>query len=158
MIGIEVLDLREIEVTSLILLMTSMYLILGWLVIWRGAVKWTPWRRGAIVISVLACLLLASMLGGVVQLVMDEESVTMFVIGAAWALLWLASTAIIWRETKAERIARLKMLGINVVVCPNCSYNLTGMTSTTCPECGSKYTLDQLYATLAKTDEQIDQV
>ena len=76
----------------------------------------------------------------------------------AWALIWLATTAIIWRETKAERIARLKMLGINVVVCPNCGYNLTGMTTTTCPECGSKYTLDQLYATLAKTDEQMDQV
>jgi predicted amidophosphoribosyltransferase len=76
----------------------------------------------------------------------------------SWALLWLATTAIIWRETKDERIARLKMLGINAVACPNCGYNLTGMTTTTCPECGSQYTLDQLYATLARTDEQIDQV
>ncbi|MDB5303490.1 MAG: hypothetical protein JWM97_1039, partial [Phycisphaerales bacterium] len=32
------------------------------------------------------------------------------------------------------------------VVCPTCGYNLTGLTATRCPECGSQFTLDELMA------------
>lgn len=151
---------NELNMTAS-LVTTAFYLVFGWIILWRGAVRWEPWRRAATVVSVLACILPALIPGLAVGWAMGRN---FFIEGAtfttiiAWALLWLASTALIWRETKTERIARLKMLGINAVVCPNCGYNLTGMTSTTCPECGSQYTLDQLYATLTKTDEQMEQV
>ncbi len=157
MLSFEVLNLRDPEAATLMLLTSATYLIMGWLGIWRGAVKWTPWRGTAVVVSVGVSLLVAALPGALVQVIMDSTA-AMFVTACAWALLWLASTAVIWRETKTERIERLKMLGINAVICPNCGYNLTGMTTTTCPECGSQYTLDQLYAQLAQVDTQVDQL
>jgi hypothetical protein len=159
MISFEVMNLRSVDGIFFVLLSSAAYMVLGWLGIWRGAVKWTPWRRSAIAVSLLGCLLAGALLGLLINSIMSHsEEVAMLFGGGTWALLWLASTALIWRETKAERIERLKLLGINAVACPNCGYNLTGMTTTTCPECGSKYTLDTLYANLRKTDEQVEQV
>ncbi len=30
-------------------------------------------------------------------------------------------------------------------ICPECGYNLSGLTHCRCPECGTEYTLDQLW-------------
>jgi rubrerythrin len=32
------------------------------------------------------------------------------------------------------------------VSCPSCGYNLTGLNEARCPECGAKFTLDELFA------------
>jgi hypothetical protein len=61
-------------------------------------------------------------------------------------LLWVVATIFIWRETPAERAARVDRSGAGGVVCPTCGYNLTGLKGTRCPECGSEFTLDQLLA------------
>jgi hypothetical protein len=37
-------------------------------------------------------------------------------------------------------------VGRDAVVCPNCGYNLTGLSGTRCPECGKQYTINELLA------------
>ena len=59
----------------------------------------------------------------------------------------LLATVLIWRETPHERVERLSQLGTAGVCCPICGYNLTGLSTAQCPECGAKFTLDQLMAT-----------
>ena len=76
--------------------------------------------------------------------------------GMAWAATWLASTALIWRETAAERRQRLARLGVEAIACPTCGYNLTGLREARCPECGSQFTLDQLYAAVKGEKADLD--
>jgi hypothetical protein len=54
------------------------------------------------------------------------------------------STVLIWRETAAERLARLTAHGMPVIACPLCGYNLAGLTEARCPECGAAFTLEQV--------------
>lgn len=61
-------------------------------------------------------------------------------------LLWLVATVVIWRETTTERAQRLRGAARGGVACPTCGYNLTGLTTTRCPECGTQFTLDELLA------------
>ena len=61
-------------------------------------------------------------------------------------LFWLFCTVLVWRETTAERIERLRARSPEAMVCPACGYNLTGLRQTTCPECGARYTIDELAA------------
>jgi uncharacterized paraquat-inducible protein A len=62
-------------------------------------------------------------------------------------LFWVVSTVFIWRESAAERAARLdRSAAAGGIVCPTCGYNLTGLKGSRCPECGVEFTLDQLLA------------
>jgi uncharacterized paraquat-inducible protein A len=61
-------------------------------------------------------------------------------------ILWLVASVFIWRETPAERAARLQNTNNDAVVCPTCGYNLTGLIECRCPVCGTQFTLDQLLA------------
>ena len=81
-----------------------------------------------------------------VRSVSRVDEVAIILGGMIWALTWIAATALIWREIKAERLARLRQIG--AIACPTCGYNLTGLREAKCPECGSQFTLDQLYASL----------
>ena len=47
-------------------------------------------------------------------------------------------------------VATKHQLGIDAIACPTCGYNLTGLREARCPECGSQFTLDQLYAAATK--------
>ena len=69
-----------------------------------------------------------------------------FLGGIVAVVLWLTATVFIWRETPAERRQRLRARSPDVIVCPACGYNLTGLRQTTCPECGAGYTIDELAA------------
>ncbi len=60
-----------------------------------------------------------------------------------------------WRETRAERANRLRLMGVNAIACPSCGYNLTGLSEARCPEYGSRFTLDQLVASLARRDTEM---
>src|SRR2546423_2402113 len=72
--------------------------------------------------------------------------------GGIVPIVWVLATVLIWRETPAERIARMSILG-GKVECPLCGYDLSGLREARCPECGSIFTLDQLVASQPKREE-----
>lgn len=65
-------------------------------------------------------------------------------------LLWMIASIFLWRETAAERGKRVSGAH-NAITCPTCGYNLTGLNEARCPECGSKFTLDELLASQASS-------
>ena len=122
-------------------------LVAGWILVWRPEVQWTPVRRFLTAIS----WIIASIPPGMVVVVMLIVETGLSELSAVfavmiWAPFWIGLTALFWRETKTERGRRLKMQGINGLVCPTCGDNLMGLRESKCPECGSRFTLDQLYA------------
>ena len=74
-----------------------------------------------------------------------------FLLGAGLAIsAWLAVCVLIWRETAAERAERVRQAAGDALFCPKCGYNMTGLYEARCPECGSRFTVDQLYASQKK--------
>jgi hypothetical protein len=128
-----------------------------WVLLWRGAVRWT---RGRIVNTIAAGA--ASIVVGVgigigaswVVRVAPQE-LCMLLAGGTVPILWVLATVLIWRETPAERVARLARLGRDAVVCPICGYNLAGLREARCPECGTQFTLDKLLATQPELDHSL---
>ncbi|MDB5294009.1 MAG: hypothetical protein JWL69_5250 [Phycisphaerales bacterium] len=115
-----------------------------WTLLWRKSVRLTAERVGrSVAAGVVACFVataIALPLGRV------EEGFGYFIASAIAPMLWVIATIFISYETAAERTERLRTLSRDDVVCPNCEYNLTGLTSTRCPECGTQFTLDELMA------------
>jgi hypothetical protein len=117
-----------------------------WVVVWRKTVKWTPRRTARTLYAALAAAgvgLMAGIMTGSLQ-----EEFGFFIGSITPPLLWVVATVLVWRETDAERSARLRAVGRDGpgIPCPTCSYDLTGLKSTRCPECGSEFTLDELLA------------
>ena len=55
---------------------------------------------------------------------------------------------------EADRAGAFRQAAGDVLFCPKCGYNMTGLYEARCPECGSRYTLDQLAA--AQKQEQLE--
>ena len=116
-----------------------------WIMIWRGQVDWVPRRRSMTACAFLWSAAIGVLIGICFLAAYRRAYEPAIVFGATfWAFSWLASTAIVWRETAAERIARLGLNSNEVVVCLKCGYNLTGLREARCPECGAQYTLNEL--------------
>ena len=133
------------------------FLVVAWLLIWRSEVRWTPRRINLTVMSLFAALVPAAVMGSILEASIPLSDGEAGVIFAAmiWALTWIPMTVFCWRETKAERADRLRMMGINAIACPTCGYNLTGLREASCPECGSRFTLDQIVASLSDRDKEV---
>lgn len=123
---------------------TWAFVAVAWWWLWRKPVMWTPQRRSRTWVAALASAGAGVVLGIVTGSV--ETEVGWFVGTAAPPLLWLGATALLWQETDAERVRRTGHVGHGPVLCPECRYDLTGLTAARCPECGTQYTLDELYA------------
>ena len=118
-----------------------------WIALWRKSVQWDARRRGRTAIAAFVAAAAATVLGAAAGVVTDEGGFGVFMGSAAAPLLWQVGTILIWRETDAERAARLAERGMaGGLVCPTCGYNLNGLKGTRCPECGSEFTLDALIA------------
>jgi len=126
-------------------LVTWSAMALYWTLLWRQSVRWTGTRIGQTLLSALGAAVAATLAGAFVETAIGNE-VGIFLGSAAAPLLWLAATVLIWRESDAERVARLKRMGTDTIVCPACGYNLTGLKEARCPECGAQYTLNELLA------------
>jgi DNA-directed RNA polymerase subunit RPC12/RpoP len=119
--------------------------VIYWTALWRKSIPWTPRRRrapkvaGGIGIVIGAIGYFSFDLFGI-------DEVNLVLLGILIPSLWLIATIIYWRETLAERAARLGRTGRANISCPTCGYNLTGLSEARCPECGSKFTLDELVA------------
>jgi hypothetical protein len=137
-------------------LVTMAALATAWTLVWRGQVHWPRWRVWATVALAIGALVPAAMVGAATALAVRRgEELAILMAGMAWITAWLIGSALVWRERPAERAARLQAHGVRTISCPACSYNLTGLKSTTCPECGATYTVDQLVAEILEQQQPV---
>jgi hypothetical protein len=145
---------RSIEYTTWEEQMRIAYIVSGvltwtfvaawWYLLWHKSVRWTGWRVGLTLLLVLACVTFGVFVGFVIN--SFQGTFGDFVGSVAAPLAWLVGSVVAWRESASERAARATAANRDAVVCPTCGYNLTGLTEPRCPECGARYTLDQLMA------------
>ena len=142
-------------VDRLLWMWTALYLFIGvyWILLWRDMV---PWNRRRVALTALATAL--SLSGGLAVAVLCMSIVRglpfqigILVGGGTVPITWVLSTVLLWRETAAERLARLTAVGMPALTCPLCGYNLAGLTQARCPECGASYTLEQLVLAQPRT-------
>jgi peptidoglycan/LPS O-acetylase OafA/YrhL len=136
------------SVGRLLALWLILYLFVGvyWVVLWRDMVSW---NRRRFTLTALATVL--SLLGGCAAAlgcrVINRQvppPIAVLLGGGTVPITWVLSTVLVWRETPAERLARLTAHGMPVIACPLCGYNLAGLTEARCPECGASFTLEQV--------------
>jgi hypothetical protein len=116
-----------------------------WVLLWRKSIVWTGERRGWTYGALLGALVAATAIGLAMGAIVGS-GFGWFMASITAPILWLVATVLIWRESSAERAARLANSGRDAVVCPTCGYNLTGLREARCPECGTQFTIDQLLA------------
>jgi DNA-directed RNA polymerase subunit RPC12/RpoP len=129
--------------------MTWPAVIVYWCLIWKSAFPFTRRRIGGAILSAAIALGIGIVVGFTFWGVTKERGTGSFAafLGAVLTiLLWLIGTILAWKETAAERAARIRGSGKSAIACPNCGYNMTGLREPRCPECGSRYTLDELVA------------
>ena len=125
------------------------FVVLYWLGLWHKSVRWTSARVTTTFFSGLGCLIVGTIIGVLVAVTprpVANEDLAIFLAGLTTIVLWLAVSVLVWRETAAERAERIQASGGDVLFCPKCGYNMTGLYEARCPECGSRFTLDQLLA------------
>lgn len=133
----------------------ALFLSSCWLLIWRRQVAWTPKRRLLTLLAAFWSFIPTLVVAVLVLMVRSwEDELAAILGGLTWAVSWLASTVFIWRETAFERARRLGQISESAIACPRCGYNMTGLNHARCPECGTQYTLNELFATLR--DPSID--
>jgi hypothetical protein len=123
---------------------TWAFLAAFWYWLWRAAVLWTPRRWAATAFAAGGALAAGAVIGVVTSA--SQRDVGFFVASALAPLLWLSMICVIWRETDEEQARRLSRKGADGVVCLRCQYSLTGLTTAKCPECGTSFTLEELFA------------
>jgi DNA-directed RNA polymerase subunit RPC12/RpoP len=128
---------------------------LYWYLLWRSGVQWNLSRVLGTFLAALGAAIVGG-LAGVFATSLTEGSFGAFLGGFLAIILWLVGTVFIWRETAAERAERVKGSGKSGVTCPTCGYNLTGLSESRCPECGSKFTLDELMALQVGVDKEVE--
>ena len=120
-----------------------------WILLWRAR-DMVTWNRRRSRLTALATVL--SLAGGVAVamgiLVISRYQVppqiATMIGGGTVPITWVLSTVLLWRETAGERLGRLTAHGMPAVACPLCGYDLAGLTEARCPECGSRFTLEQI--------------
>jgi hypothetical protein len=136
------------DVGRLLLMWFLLYAFVGayWVILWHDMV---PWNRRRVTRTALATVL--SLAGGVVValacLAVNHQvppTIAVMIGGGTVPITWVLSTVLVWRETAAERLTRLTAHGMPAIACPLCGYNLAGLTEARCPECGGRFTLEQV--------------
>lgn len=133
---------RDLVVAIIAGLSSWAFFAVCWTAIWKRGVNWTPDRKRWTVLWPFASLLCAVIIGRLFAR-LDSE-VGFFFFAASPHLIWVVGMVVIWRETDAERKARQQAAHTDVLTCPTCGYNLTGLVEARCPECGSRFTLNDL--------------
>jgi hypothetical protein len=128
-----------------------------WILLWRSTVRWTQARvRNTALAGLLAVAggaAFASALFGMSRAL--PSGIALLLGGGLVPIVWVLATVLLWRETPAERVARMSNLvaGKAAVFCPVCGYNLSGLREARCPECGGSFTLDALAASQPQRNE-----
>jgi hypothetical protein len=127
-----------------------------WILLWRSTVRWTWARVRNTALAGLLALAGGGAFAGALLSVsrVIPPGVALLLGGGCVPIVWVLATVLLWRETPAERLARMSGLVTNpAVLCPFCGYNLSGLREARCPECGGSFTLDQLAAGQPQRDE-----
>jgi DNA-directed RNA polymerase subunit RPC12/RpoP len=139
-------------------LLTWIVVAAYWCLLWHASIEWNSRRITWTLMSAVGAMIAAGAVGGVIAASMSSSDASFgaFIGGVLAIVLWLIATVFIWRETAAERIKRVSASSANAIACPNCGYNMTGLGEARCPECGSKFTLDELVGSLPNRHPEID--
>lgn len=136
-------------------LLTGAFIGAWWLLLWRGSVRWSRFRLAGTAAAVVAALAVGGLAGWLMHLI--EDDLGAFLFGPAAIFAWLIMTVFLWRETAGERAARLAPGRRDTLVCPACGYNMTGLGTAVCPECGARYAIDELIAAQpSRAAEELD--
>ena len=127
---------------------TCAYMAAYWLLLWYGSVSWTAQRIYRTMMLTIAAAAVGAAIGVAIARVLPYSDPELGVCGGmlSGAIVWIILTILAWRETPAERAARMSRANADALVCPTCGYNLTGLREPRCPECGTQFTLNELYA------------
>ena len=141
-------DHNDLEAAVTATLGTCAYMMVYWLLLWRATVSWTSQRVYRTLMTTFVAGGCGFAMGLAIAKVLDYEPSELGTCGGALsgAVLWIILTILAWRETPAERAARMSRADADALVCPTCGYNLTGLREPRCPECGTQFTLNELYA------------
>ena len=137
---------------------TAAFVAFYWLMLWRKSVQWTSWRTGLTMLGSLGCIVAGVVAGLAVMAVSEirDDSFGIFMGGLVAVFLWLPATVLVWRERPAERAERIRQSASDVLFCPRCGYNMTGLHMARCPECGAQFTLNELFSAQQRQQEIAD--
>ena len=128
-----------------------LFVRLAWFLVWRDQVVRNKQRRLHAVAITLTTLGVGPVLWYGFLKLWDVDSVIATILSSSITpLASLIGTVLIYTQTPADRAVRALATKTIEVQCPSCHYNLAGLTSTRCPECGKEYTLDALLAAQAQ--------
>ena len=150
---------REMQIFLLAGLLTWIFVATYWCLIWRLGVRWNGKRIVGTFVSAGAAAVLGLLTRVFAAAMMSRggaEGFGAFIGGVATIMSWLIATIFLWRETAAERAQRVSSSTKSAIACPTCGYNLTGLTESRCPECGSRFTLDELLALQLQPKTEVD--
>jgi len=138
--------------------LTWMVVAVYWCLLWRSGVHWNSSRVRHTLLAALGAATVGLVTGAFAGSLINngDGSFGIFIGGVLTIILWLVATVFIWRETTVERADRVKGASKSAITCPTCGYNLTGLSESRCPECGSKFTLNELMALQLTTDKEIE--
>lgn len=139
-------SVRETTCFLLAGVLTSAFMASYWLLLWYQSIRWTARRRKTTVLVALGAILAGLVAGTVTSGVAASSSFGAFIGTIVAPLLWIVGTIFAWRETSAERTERLKGVSAENIACPTCGYNLTGLSELRCPECGDRFTINEILA------------
>lgn len=117
-----------------------------WLLLWRGVIVWTATRLARTAMAAVCCTLFTITVGILVATITYAWELIVIFACILGLMVWMGSTVTIWRETTEEFNARIRGAAGGRLLCPTCGYNMVGLYESRCPECGTRYTLDQLLA------------
>lgn len=118
---------------------------IGWSLLWRPEVSTHRKWRGQAAKTALFSIIIALGLGILVTLATRQEEFALVLASMVYVALFCSGTATAWRETLSERALRIKQTKSIILKCSKCGYDMTGLHEARCPECGTLYTLDELF-------------
>lgn len=129
-------------------LATYTFVVIYWVYIWRDGIAWTRQRRDGTIVAIAAGAIASVAAFTAMRAMAPSFNVIgcVFFSGGLAPIVFVTTTVILWRETAQERAERLAARGVETVSCLACGYNLTGLRTAQCPECGAEFTLDVLLA------------
>lgn len=120
--------------------LTFCFAIVSYILIWRGMVQWNTFRQRGTVAAVALAHPIGIPLG--VLLARGDDDFGWFLSAVLPIGVVVLASLVFWVQFPIKQ----KRASVSVP-CPKCGYDLRGLFEARCPECGSRFTLEQLVIT-----------